>query len=315
MKKENENAALFAYDQPRTVQYSTALRTIPRDKKISVRGRPRSHSATSGALSQHTMHDEDYSSTMTTKLVALTVNIEGDSPIIAIKNRQLRADTSTFCSSMSSENLEDSKPAAVNRAAPNANDDDDDDDSDVVLTGMDMDGADDDEAMPTAEDEDVDMTIAADEAEQGFIDSVAAQAEEANEIKEARKERMELAAAVTKTKGMAATADPQQRLQYLLAQSEVFGHFLAGSVAAGAKKGKGRGKKGRLTEQEEDAQLLKTADSKRRVVRLDKQPSILAPHCKMHPYQCKLVGSSPSCEKNATRLTSTLLLVPLQWTA
>ena len=60
-----------------------------------------------------------------------------------------------------------------------------------------------------------------------------------------------------------------------------------GSVAAaGSKKGKGsRGKKGRLTEAEEDAQLLKSAQSKRRTIRLDTQPSNLASHCKMHPYQ------------------------------
>jgi SWI/SNF-related matrix-associated actin-dependent regulator of chromatin subfamily A member 5 len=58
-------------------------------------------------------------------------------------------------------------------------------------------------------------------------------------------------------------------------------------VAANSKKGKkgSRGKKGRMTEEEEDAQMLKSAQSKRRVIRLDKQPSILAPHCEMHPYQ------------------------------
>lgn len=60
-----------------------------------------------------------------------------------------------------------------------------------------------------------------------------------------------------------------------------------GSVAAAGKKGKkgSRGKTGRLTEAEEDEQMLKSAKSKRRVVRLDKQPSNLAPICKMHPYQ------------------------------
>ena len=54
----------------------------------------------------------------------------------------------------------------------------------------------------------------------------------------------------------------------------------------GSKKGNGnRGKKGRMTEAEEDAQMLKSAQSKRRTIRVDKQPSILASHCKMHPYQ------------------------------
>jgi SWI/SNF-related matrix-associated actin-dependent regulator of chromatin subfamily A member 5 len=49
--------------------------------------------------------------------------------------------------------------------------------------------------------------------------------------------------------------------------------------------GGSRGKKGRMTEAEEDEQLLKSAQSKRRVVRLDKQPSNLSEICKMHPYQ------------------------------
>jgi SWI/SNF-related matrix-associated actin-dependent regulator of chromatin subfamily A member 5 len=58
-------------------------------------------------------------------------------------------------------------------------------------------------------------------------------------------------------------------------------------VAASDKKSKkgSRGKKGRLTEAEEDEQLLKSAQSKRRVIRLDTQPSCLAPICKMHDYQ------------------------------
>ena len=66
--------------------------------------------------------------------------------------------------------------------------------------------------------------------------------------------------------------------------------MIIGSVAATSKKKKGkkggnRGKTGRMTEAEEDAQLLKSAQSKRRTVRLDKQPSNLASHCKMHAYQ------------------------------
>ena len=64
---------------------------------------------------------------------------------------------------------------------------------------------------------------------------------------------------------------------------------MTGSLAATnakQKKSKGRGsKKGRMTEEEEDAQLLASAQSKRRVVRLDHQPKSLSSHCKMHPYQ------------------------------
>lgn len=114
-------------------------------------------------------------------------------------------------------------------------------------------------------------------------------AEELKELEEVRKERQELIAA--EQKKLAAEIPPkataEDRLKYIMAQSDVFAHFLAGSVAATAKKGKkgSRGKKGRLTEAEEDARLLKAAQSKRHTIRLDKQPSNLAPHCKMHPYQ------------------------------
>ena len=63
--------------------------------------------------------------------------------------------------------------------------------------------------------------------------------------------------------------------------------ILTGSVVANSKNGKkgSRGKKDRMTEAEEDAQLLKSAQSKRRIIRVDKHPSNLAPLCKMHPYQ------------------------------
>lgn len=113
---------------------------------------------------------------------------------------------------------------------------------------------------------------------------------ERKELEETRQERMELIAA-EQTKialGNQAAATKEDRLRYLLAQSDVFAHFLAGSVAASSKKKgkkKSAGHRGRMSEAEEDAQLLKSAQSKRRTVRLDKQPSILADHCKMHGYQ------------------------------
>jgi SWI/SNF-related matrix-associated actin-dependent regulator of chromatin subfamily A member 5 len=40
-----------------------------------------------------------------------------------------------------------------------------------------------------------------------------------------------------------------------------------------------------MTEAEEDDLLMKTADSKRKTIRMAHQPSLLASHCKMHPYQ------------------------------
>ena len=79
----------------------------------------------------------------------------------------------------------------------------------------------------------------------------------------------------------------QDKFQFLIAQSDVFAHFLAGSVAAAGKKGKkgSRGKSGRMTEAEEDAQMLKSAQSKRRTIRLDKQPGIIGKGYTMHKYQ------------------------------
>lgn len=182
------------------------------------------------------------------------------------------------------------------------------DDSDVELEGVDMEDDDDVEyveeavavegiaatnnttVLPTD-----DVAMAVEQSLPAFkeIDDEAATAlaaDEAAEMEAARKERLELLKADEEAQATQPPADAQSRLDYLLHQSDVFAHFLAGSVAAtttskaSGKGGKGRGK-GRLTEEEEDAQLLKSAQSKRRVVRLDHQPACLAPICKMHPYQ------------------------------
>jgi SWI/SNF-related matrix-associated actin-dependent regulator of chromatin subfamily A member 5 len=172
------------------------------------------------------------------------------------------------------------------------------DDSDVELEGVDLEGVDDvmDESIheiKTAEMPTADQKVAAAAAGKEIDDdsALALAAEEAAELEAANKERQELVQANLMKQAQGeppATADVQSRLDYLLNQSDVFAHFLAGSVASvnkkNAKSGKGRGK-GRLTEEEEDAQLLKSAQSKRRVVRLDHQPSCLAPICQMHPYQ------------------------------
>ena len=159
--------------------------------------------------------------------------------------------------------------------------------SDVELEGVDM-NADEAEEEPAEDDEEEDLAAQAPAEDEAAIAAL----ESANhqEMEEARKERMELMAAEAKEvnqKGGAKPSTPQETLDYLMQQSDVFAHFLAGSVAAAGNKGKkgSRGKKNRLTEAEEDAQLLKSAKSKRQVIRLDKQPSNLAPHCKMHPYQ------------------------------
>jgi hypothetical protein len=167
------------------------------------------------------------------------------------------------------------------------------DDSDVELEGVDLDGVDDDQGGDGGgEDDDGDVEMgdrqesptAADEADDKHA------RDDHDEMEEARREQMELMAA-EKSKINKPTlgdkASAAEKLEFLLAQSEVFAHFLAGTVAAaGKKKGKGsRGKMNRMTEAEEDAQMLKSAQSKRTVIRLDQQPSILADHCKMHEYQ------------------------------
>jgi len=184
-------------------------------------------------------------------------------------------------------------------AATKKADSKDEDDSDVEMSGMDMEG---DEA---AVEEEVDE----DEPEQTNTtpdqedDAEEKEEEEDQELEEARRERMELldaeAAASVQKKADTAAASTMAcndsnvgfQLEYLIQQSDVFAHFLAGTVAAAEQKkkrgrGGGRGKGGRMTEEEEDAQLLKSANSKRRgVVRLEQQPTLLVKTCKMHGYQ------------------------------
>ena len=118
--------------------------------------------------------------------------------------------------------------------------------------------------------------------------------EDVHELEEVRKEQMELMRAekeALEKEEAAAGGGSFNKIDYLIKQSDVFAHFLAGSVAIDDKKKKkgkkgGRGaKKGRMTEAQEDAQLMKTAQSHRRTIRLDKQPGNLASHCKMHAYQ------------------------------
>jgi SNF2 family DNA or RNA helicase len=174
-----------------------------------------------------------------------------------------------------------------------------DDDSDVDIDGIDLEDDNDNDQMGEDDEENNDDNILSEVAVQDVDDSKANELEtlEQHEIEEARKEQLELLKAaednslVPKSpEKQGPVSNPALRLEYLLAQSDVFAQFLAGSVAsAGGKKGKksgSRGKSDRMTEEEEDALLLKSAQSKRHtVVRLDKQPSILSAQCKMHPYQ------------------------------
>lgn len=167
-------------------------------------------------------------------------------------------------------------------------------DSDVEIEGIDMEGIGEEQA-----DGDDGDSMDVDQPEQTPDDKLDAEQEnqDAEELEEARRERLELLESEKQKEEESAVAEQKapdmgSKLEYLVQQSDVFAHFLAGTVAAGEKKKKGKSassgrgtKKGRMTEAEEDEQLLKTASSKRRYVRLDKQPSILAKTCKMHAYQ------------------------------
>ena len=177
---------------------------------------------------------------------------------------------------------ETTKPAATN-----------DEESDVELSGMDLDGIEEEGGDDSSKEDDGDVAMK-DGKEPSPVQSdeedVKHAKEDHDEMEEARREQLELMEAERNkvaAPDLGESASASEKLEYLLGQSEVFAHFLAGTVATqGKKKGKGsRGKKGRMTEAEEDAQMLKSAQSKRSVIRLDKQPSILADHCKMHNYQ------------------------------
>ena len=180
---------------------------------------------------------------------------------------------------------EDKKPAAKTG-------DEDEDTSDVEIEGLDLD--DDKEADDEDDDDDDEMAnaeaVPESPTKEAPIDEELQhqlEEEEAEEMEAARIERMELMQAAEEDAAPTKAAD---KLEFLLGKSEVFAHFMAGSVAASDKRkkkgGTGKSSRGRMTEAEEDEQLLKTAASKRRgVVRLEKQPALLAEHCKMHKYQ------------------------------
>ena len=105
-------------------------------------------------------------------------------------------------------------------------------DSDVEIEGMDMDIEDDgDTAEADGDDDDSPAAEEAPDEDDKEIDALAMT--EAKEMEEARREQMELMAAEQKraTAGKPPPATPQERLEYILAQSDVFAHFLAGKFA------------------------------------------------------------------------------------
>ena len=114
------------------------------------------------------------------------------------------------------------------------------DDSDAEeIEGMDMDGDDEEDEEEVELDREEDKTASKavgemkatkteDTADEEQVNALATKA--AQEMAEARKEQMELMAAETKNEEEKRPSDMGHRLQYLLAQSEVFAHFLAGEI-------------------------------------------------------------------------------------
>ncbi|GMI37714.1 hypothetical protein TrRE_jg13380, partial [Triparma retinervis] len=162
------------------------------------------------------------------------------------------------------------------------------DDSDVELEGVNMES--DDEGSES----DSQLGLDVPDGDDSDNDEPSNSKEEEKALQNAKEEQREMMRTISPVNEGGAKADPKARLQYLMQQSEVFAHFLSGSNVAltkGAKTSKKSGgsskKKGRsrMSEAAEDAAMMEAANQVRRVVRVDKQPSLLAKHCKLHPYQ------------------------------
>jgi len=173
-----------------------------------------------------------------------------------------------------------------------------DSDSDVELEGMDMEGVnsgtelsgndlmDEDDAgarSPEDQPEEDDAEAAAKRA--AAEEAARAAAEEVERIKQEQVERLNSikvseAEAEAALDALTPEERRQRRLAYLMAQSEVFAHFLGDSVDDDKKKGKkGKAKAGggrtRMAEATEDAALMKSSLQARRTTRLLKQPKCI----------------------------------------
>ena len=119
----------------------------------------------------------------------------------------------------------------------------DGDDSDVEMEGMDLENDDDDDDDDDAIDAELpggntDANMDTKNSQPEVSEKLAT--EDQDELEAVHRERMELMV-VEQKKVADPTASAEEKLQHILGQSEVFAHFLAGTVAASEKK---RGKKG-----------------------------------------------------------------------
>lgn len=92
------------------------------------------------------------------------------------------------------------------------------------------------------------------------------------EARRAQRERLEK----LKQSGESTEDQRDKRLNYLMAQSEVFAHFMEESGTSSGKAGKkGKGGRTKMSEAAEDANLMRTAQSKLRVTKVHSQPKCI----------------------------------------
>ena len=113
---------------------------------------------------------------------------------------------------------------------------------------------------------------------------------EARSRQEEKLSRLKEEAVGASASGSSGNSQADNRMEYLMRQSEVFAHFITSDASGEVKKTFGKGKKsGRMTEESEDKVLLSQANAKTQVVRLTKQPNNvknnLNPAHSMRPYQ------------------------------
>ena len=124
-----------------------------------------------------------------------------------------------------------SKEDDTTKDATMANDADDDDQSDVEMEGMDMEGIEEEEEEEDEKQSNNDDNEVVDMAETKSAEEndEALAKEEAEEMEEARRERLELLEYERKKAAEGdVPVDPQAKFEYLIQQSDVFAHFLAG---------------------------------------------------------------------------------------
>jgi len=172
----------------------------------------------------------------------------------------------------------------------------DNDDSDVEMDGVDMEA---DDAVQEEEEEDYEEAAPAPPAPSSSMGTrggggtvVAPPPKKAPKKQDAafeaaraaQKERLaNMKEFGTTMEGVDVQQQRDKRLNYLMAQSEVFSHFMEENSDGGFKRAKAKAGRTRMTESAEDANLMKTAQSKLRVTRVQTQPSIIT--AKMRPYQ------------------------------